>query len=297
MPARRLMIGLAVLGLALLAAGHLGRWWPPGDSLAVARLWLLVAALPVVVGLMLTGARRVALLSGLAVAASGWVTAVALSGGPVADGGALILYQKNLLFDGGERAALGADLIASGADILTLQEVSTANLALLRMLREVYPHQYRCAFAGVGGVAVLSRHPFVAESGSCPAPGIVLVRVDLPGAGPVTVASIHLHWPWPLQQPGQVAAILPTLDAAAGPVLIGGDFNMQPWGWAVQGIARAADGQRIGGYWSSFPQFGRLVPLAIDQVMIPQGWSGQLAQRPLLGSDHLGLLARIRIGP
>jgi len=75
-------------------------------------------------------------------------------------------------------------------------------------------------------------------------------------------------------------------------MLIAGDFNMVPWGSSVRSIAKAAESERIGGYVTTFPAFGGLAPLAIDHVLIPKGGQGQIETRPLLGSDHLGLVAR-----
>mgnify|MGYP002790663186 CR=1 FL=1 len=184
-PLRLGLSALSLLGLAVLLAGYLGRWWPPGDSLAVGRLQVLAAAVPVSAGLWRAGGRR---LAGL-----GLAPCLSCRDGP-AD---VTVYQKNLRFDGTDRAALVADIIASGADLITLQEVSRANLVVLSDLDAAYPYRHLCPFSGVGGIAILSRLPLTAPE--CPVPGLATARVAL-AAGDFVVASVHLYWPFPFDQ-------------------------------------------------------------------------------------------------
>lgn len=288
-PLRLGLSALSLLGLAVLLAGYLGRWWPPGDSLAVGRLQVLAAAVPVLAGLWRAGGRRLAGL-GLALclvgfAHAGWVAlAPCLS---CRDGPAdVTVYQKNLRFDGTDRAALVADIIASGADLITLQEVSRANLVVLSDLDAAYPYRHLCPFSGVGGIAILSRLPLTAPE--CPVPGLATARVAL-AAGDFVVASVHLYWPFPFDQHGQVERIRAALGDPAR-LILGGDFNMQPWGWAVRGLP----GDRIGGLGVTFPRFLPWVPLIIDHVKAA-GLVGRSELRPLLGSDHYGVLARLQV--
>lgn len=38
----------------------------------------------------------------------------------------------------------------------------------------------------------------------------------------------------------------------------------------------------------------RGVPLFLDHVIAPDGWVGELAYRPMLGGDHMGVIAEVR---
>jgi endonuclease/exonuclease/phosphatase (EEP) superfamily protein YafD len=286
---------LAGLGLIILALSHLGRWLAMGDSLSVGRVQLLVAGAVLVVVFRIAKARHFARWTGSAVLASalqtGWLWYGPATGAP----GGFVLYQKNMLFLNSRHPQLIADIRESGAMVVTLQEVAERNLPVLEALSDLYPYQKVCAFAGVGGTAILSQRPFVGGTQACgDKDGLTIAQIVVP-QGPLWIASLHLHWPWPYGQQNFLPRITERLAALEGPVVLGGDFNMQAWGASVAEIARAVGASRIGTYGSTFPQFTALVPMIIDQVLVPDGASGTVERRPLLGSDHMGLLARITL--
>ena len=283
--------GLAALTLGLLLASHAGGLWPPGDSLAVGRLHLGAAGL----GLALLLRRRGGLVLGAvclwSLAQTLWLWRPVDGGGPVAAD--LVLYQKNMLFRNPTPEALVAEIAASGADLVALQETDPALLPVLAALAPTYPHQVECHHGANIGVAILSRRPFVEGSLRCPRVfGYVEAAIDTP-AGPLRIVSLHLPWPWPRDQARAVPVIAGLLAEKSGPVIVAGDLNMVPWGASVAAIEAAAGGARVGGYGTTFPGFSPLVPLPIDHVILPEGVRGQAERRPLVGSDHHGLLVRI----
>ncbi len=288
------MVVPAWLGAAfVLAAGFLGALHPAGDSLAVFRLQaaLAVVVLSVVLAALSGRARRWLAAAGVAVvaaapAALSWVHLPSAAPVPV-----ITVYQKNLLFRLADREAIAADIRATGADVVTLQEVSGPNLALLEELREDYPHQAFCPFLGVGGTAVLSRFPAVAAPVCPQARGATALKVGGP-AGAFWVVSVHLHWPWPYGQSWHVEALMPDLAALDGPVMLAGDFNMVPWGASVRAMARAARVERVGPTATTLALLGGAVPLPIDHVLLPEAWTGTHEIRPALGSDHRGVVVR-----
>ncbi|MEY8837495.1 endonuclease/exonuclease/phosphatase family protein, partial [Cribrihabitans sp. XS_ASV171] len=147
-----------------------------------------------------------------------------------------------------------------------------------------------CPFAAVGGVAVLSRFPKVPGSETCVAmQGLAAMRVETP-LGKVTLASIHLHWPWPHGQAAQVDRLLPVLEALPRPVILAGDFNAVGWSHSVARIARATGNERIGPHAGSFVLPHVPYPVTIDHVLAPGGAAEVM---PRLGSDHFGVLARV----
>jgi endonuclease/exonuclease/phosphatase (EEP) superfamily protein YafD len=293
----RLFYAIAAFGLLTLGLGYMGEWWPIGDAFAVVRLQVLVLSLPVILGLFLLGARKIAFqISGLVVLAT-IQTGLAIIGEPDNIAGPLTLYQKNLRFDGGERTELIAEILSSKAHIVTLQEVSDQNAKALAPLFAKYPYKQHCEFISVGGVMILSVFRFVPGSSSCQDhDGMALAQVVMPDQSTLWVGSVHLHWPWPLgTQSEQVAALQYRLKKLTGPILLAGDFNMLPWGASIERLRHSTGTVALGGYINSFPRFGVLAPLAIDHVLVPETASGTVEIQPLLGSDHYGLVAYINL--
>lgn len=289
---RYLWAFLAGVGLIGLGLTHMGRWAPIGDAVAVLRPHVLVLSLPVIIGLWLSGQRATMWAVVLAVGLSGFSTWRDFRG--AWDGTApddYTLYQKNLLWNAASPELMLADIRSASPDIVTLQEVSGANQPILDGLVESHPHRLFCQTLGNGGIAILSRFPFEPSTLSCTSGnGMILARVVLPGARLIWVAAIHLNWPYPFDQARQLPRIVESLGMLEGEIVIGGDFNMVPWGSAVRQITQAARGERVGGYGTTYPGFGALAPLAIDHVIVPRGARGWVDVRPRLGSDHMGLL-------
>ena len=275
--------GVAVLSGALFFAGYLGALHPAGDSLAVARLPLAVIFALSVIWTDWSGPARwvisAAPITGLAHLAL--LSMVTGAPGPVT------LYQKNLLFKNAETAGLVADIRAAAPDLVFLQEVSPSNRAALAEMQDLLPHQLVCDFTSWASVAVLSRWPQAGE-GVC-VPGLAALPVETPD-GPGWAVSLHLHWPWPYQQPEHLESLAPILAGLEGPVYVGGDFNMVPWGWSVRRVAALTRTQRAGAVRRTVVKRG--VPLSIDHVLSPEG--GRIETRPRLGSDHWGVLGQVR---
>lgn len=292
-----LLGALAVAGALPLLGGYLGALHPAGDSLAVFRLWLALGVGLSALLLALLGARRLGagLLALALVAAVPLALRMAPGQARAGPGDGQSLYQKNLLFLLPDPAPILSEIGALRPDHITLQEVSARNrAAVFEALPEAYA-RHICPFARVGAVAVASRHPVDPGSEIChEGSGLAAFRVTSPD-GPLWVVSIHLHWPWPHGQAGQVDRLLPLLAALDGPVLIGGDFNMVPWSHTLRRIERAARARVQGPTRGTRPLLAPLVDLPIDHVLFPG--RGGLQYRPPLGSDHDGVLARFHLDP
>lgn len=282
----------AVVWLPLVAAlvgGYLGALTPLGDSLAVFRLELAIAAGLVSILLAVLGGVWAAVLGGLLALAA--AVPIVWSMRPMPAGEGLVLYQKNLLYRSTEQAGLVDDIRAVGPDVVTLQELSAPNQVIPPSLEDILPHSAICPFDTVGSVAVLSRWPI--EEVRCDQEqhnGLVVARVDAPD-GPVWIASVHLHWPWPFGQRPQLEKMLPVLAALDGPVIMAGDFNMVSWSSNVRCMAAAIEGRALGP--SMITRVGRWVGLRIDHVIAPEGMTGAIERRGLIGSDHYGIVARM----
>lgn len=287
-----LVMFVAIAGGLLLAGGYLGALHPLGDSLAVVRYPVIVVVTLAVI--WTPWPRRIrwplALVGLVLLAQHVWLG----SRPDAVNDAALVVYQKNLLWSAGLDTALGQDIQALRADVVTLQEVSTANQPMLGALRAGFPTQTLCPF-GVGGVAVLSRWPRVPGSDRCGA-GAAAMQVVAP-SGPVWVVSIHLRWPWPYGQARQVADLVPFLETLQGPVVIGGDFNTVAWSHALRRIERASGTKRLGRRMATYTlnwHGQRLgLHLGIDHVLASGPGAAETARRPRFRSDHHGVLARI----
>ncbi|WP_417676883.1 endonuclease/exonuclease/phosphatase family protein [Pseudodonghicola sp.] len=206
----------------------------------------------------------------------------------------VVLYQKNLLFRLATPDLVVADIRARRPDVVTVQEVSRPNQAVLTALREEFPAQNFCDYREVGGPAVLSHWPMVPGSAIC-GPGLAAMQVQAPW-GMIWAISIHLRWPWPFPQPGQIGLIEPLLHEMSGAKVIGGDFNNVAWSEGVARIARASDTQRIGREAATFSLPHGGLGVGIDHILATGG-EGRITVLGRLGSDHHGLLGRIFLAP
>ena len=286
---------VALVLAVVVAAGFAGAAHPAGDSLAVFRVPLTAAA---AVAWLSFWSRKPVFLAGMLVfglilGAHGLGTQRRAA----TTGANAIVYQKNLLFIVRDHQRLAQDIATRAPDVVMFQEVSDRNRGLLEDLRRSHPAQQFCRFAGVGGVAVLSRWPKIDGSGRCPGHnGLAAMQVQGP-EGPVWVISVHLHWPWPYGQARQVEKLVPALEAMIGPKLIGGDFNMVAWGNSLKRIEAASETRRIGHHAPTFtlPRIGLAV--GIDHVLASGGLAGEISVLPKFASDHHGVLARATLPP
>ncbi|WP_294614136.1 endonuclease/exonuclease/phosphatase family protein [uncultured Roseovarius sp.] len=282
-------------GLVLL--GFSGEFFAPGNSAAVVRPLAGILLLPLTAVLWRMKAPRRALFSlAWAIVALGSVAPSFFTSGVECTRGCVKLYQKNLLSKAWPRYPLADDIIASGAEIVTLQEVSDHNRQYMAKLFGHYPNAVTCTFRPAQDVAVLTSLPAVDRSEFClTEAGLAGIQVLAPNGRPIWVLSIHLEWPFPFDQDHQSQIIAKRIAELDGPVLIAGDFNMVPWAGNVQRIQQAAGTDRLGAFHNTFRLGGWLLPLPIDMVLVPKGASGGVGLRPYMGSDHLGVLARISL--
>jgi endonuclease/exonuclease/phosphatase (EEP) superfamily protein YafD len=286
-------IGVA-LGFAVvaLAGGYLGWLHPFGDSLAVGRGAAAAAVLIIAVFASFAGLRMAAFVSMLLAMLTGGqvLLAYAWPGLP----GPYAVYQKNMLFRNADLAGLEADIRAVDPQIVTLQEVSEPNLAMLSALRDVYPYQQVCPGSRVGGTAVLTKLTPVPDAAFC-APGLAAMQVVAGDKGQdrFWIISVHLNWPWPAPQAEQVDRLLPILDKLQGPSILAGDFNMVRWGATVTRMSEILGVRPAGPTFGSYVGLSELLPLPIDHVFATR--SGRVSSRAAFGSDHLGLLALVNI--
>ena len=120
-------------------------------------------------------------------------------------------------FDNGDTKGFLRLAGEAGADVMTLNEVSRAWLPALETLKGSYPNQLICPTdSGMGGVAILSKRPFIdhAENGCSNGGALALQHVDFGGRETVLGAA-YLNWPWPHGQARQITEMRERLRANA----------------------------------------------------------------------------------
>jgi len=274
---------VAALLCAAFVGGFAGALHPLGDSLAVFRvpiavvfaLWVIWSPWPAWIRWS---------IAVMCLAAMGQIVAQKYVSHPE---GPITIYQKNLLFENDQVAALEADIRSTAPDIVALQELTSRNAPLVRALRDLYPHQASCALTSWARVAILTRWPVEGEI-CVETQGLVGVQVASP-EGRFWAFSLHGYWPWPHGQAAQFAQLQPLLEGLEGPILLAGDFNMVPWSHALRSMSGSIGATRAGPLFPTLVKLG--APLPIDHVYAPGG--GHAVPRPFLGSDHRGVLAKV----
>lgn len=286
MKALLVLLGLCALGV--LAGGRLGHRHPVGDSLAPFRTHAAVAALAATLLVLPWIPSWASLLMGapaIAVLAAPLMRAL-LQGEPAP--GEVAVYSKNLKLDRDGVASVVFDVEGTRPDVVLLQELGPSSEDLLPLLAEAYPTRHRCENPWIGQTAILSRWSALPGTEGC-VEGASVLRVMAP-AGPLWLVSVHLRWPWPEGQLEQARRLADALRGLEGPTVVAGDFNGAAWSHAARLIGEAVGARALAPVGSTHRIAG-VVPVALDHVLVTG--SGTLERRPLAGSDHNGLLARV----
>jgi len=303
------LVALVLACAVAIVAGFFGDSVAAFDSVGHFRAHLSVIALLAGIAALIAGPAipRVAGATAVTAALAGFATAAPyvlpdstpMAADAVAGRPAYRLLQMNLRYDVAEPAEAIRRIAAEAPDIVTLQETGRGWQARLETLSATYPHQFYCSgrFAQ-GNVAILSKRPFVDETGYCDVEnGFAARRIDFNGTV-ATIVSQHLQWPWPFGHWRQLADLQETLGLLRGPVLIAGDFNAAPWSAALATYAaasRTTPMTGIGFTWLLRALPGVLAPfvgLPIDHVLATPGIViRQIATLAPTASDHLPIAA------
>ena len=282
---RGLLLVVASSATLLVLIGFLGQLHRGADSVSIARpLFGLICLLAVFI------ARSLLMKLILATTALVAFSTVAVFFLPQEPGGDIRVYSKNLRYWNTDIQAVATDIEASEVEVVMLQEVSPRNDAVLKLLMGEFPHQRRCRYSDWNDIALVSQYPFAGDPICSNLRAVLAVPIWVDNKR-IWVVSAHIPWPWPqLSATAEKAAetILSDLD---GPVVIGGDFNLVPWSGRVGRITSITNTRVAGPVRPTF--YLRNIPLPIDLIMAPGGGSAET--RPLLGSDHAGVVADLKL--
>jgi len=236
---------------------------------------------------------------------------------------ALVAMTTNLYKANGAHEAIAETILASGADLVAVQELRPPQAkALAERLREAFPYQDLHPGRDAEGMGLFSRYPITQRD---------TIRLD--GANPIQVARlligqqplalINMHPRIPMLKQGRlglplglsareraedVAAIVRTAERLPKPSLIMGDMNTTPYCPEYQSLptdwrdAHDVAGRGLGlSYPVDAPFFGFPSPIPlfrIDHLFLRGPIACRSLQRGRMpGSDHRYLVAQLDIQP
>ena len=291
---------------AAIGFGFFGWLHPAFDSLSHFRLHLAALLAIGAAGLIASGFRREA-FAGIALATGAFFVTPGTYLDTVAGNQAKAsatpeeratyrLLHLNARFDNPQPERFLSLIARLRPDVVTVNEVSAMWRQRLKTLSAAYPHRIICDARGlVGGVAILSRRPFArGSSPECVDGGTLAVAsVDFAGHQ-VSVAALHLYWPWPFEQQAQIDRIAPRLSGLPDAAILTGDFNAARWSETLRKVAAAARMEDVGPVGPSWlpralpDMLRRSVGLGIDHVLAGTGLIVTRIERAEdVGSDHL----------
>ncbi len=308
-----------VLGVAGREDFFLGTMW------AIAR-WPVLIAVAIGTAVAVKNGRRGIALASAAVVLVGiveWGMGRVRRAEPVAvaSGKSLQVLSFNLLFKGGDPRASLKVLASADADVIALQEVTSAwEARLAEPMREEYPHQIWKAHPGTHGFGLLSKHPLGEPVYLDNDDGRGIAQcAEVRTAGNVFFCNVHLASPakalWHRSPAGFVRNAeqrahewkrldeLVEAQATSPRRIIAGDLNTMPhdplhraitrswvdaWEWASDGL--------LGATWPNLHQRTPVPLFRIDYVLV-QGpvVPEETKVLPRSGSDHRPLQAQVRL--
>jgi endonuclease/exonuclease/phosphatase (EEP) superfamily protein YafD len=220
-------------------------------------------------------------------------------------------YERNLKLvtfntASGDAKAIAAFLLHASPDVAVLQEVGGRQFIELRtLLGHRYPHSHGCIARGCAA-AIFAKRPWVAagqEHWTTSTPEAIWVQFDDSEMGRLRVVGVHLALPFRSKtQTRHIERLIALRASLTGPIIVAGDFNMTPWSYRLQRLLAAAGLRRHATVLRSWPtdrhpQFRLPAPtFLIDHVLTtPDIKSIAIRTGPVVGSDHLPVIARVRL--
>lgn len=304
---RFVLASAVALTIACTCAALAPLGWP--FELFVHFRWQLVAATCVLVALVLVRPQRapvllIVLCIALQFAPLLWIVRSAKAHGTLCAGAPLRIATANLWFVNDDPSAAIEWLHSRPADIVVVQEVTTAWQRSLESLAAEFPYRYLRSREDPYGIGVLSRWPLArVQAVDFAEDGLPSLVLDVDAGGTlVRVIALHTHWPvlpslYRARDAGlQRAAAL--ARTAESPVILLGDLNLTPYAPAFGRLERASGLRDALGERHWRPTWNaRLWPLAlpIDHVLVPIDACVLDAQiGPEIGSDHRPVTVSLR---
>jgi endonuclease/exonuclease/phosphatase (EEP) superfamily protein YafD len=240
------------------------------------------------------------------------VTALSWQGSQAAPAGAIPVrvVSANILLDNDRIGDLAAELVASDADVIVLQEVTPEHLASMQGsdLWATYEHRLAHALPGYQGGLILSRFAFstdeVVDLGGSPmlratiqTPSGALDIIDMHASAPINAENTAV-WLRQLDELTTIAA-----DTSL-PHLVIGDFNAtldhEPLRRVVASGLRDAVREAGWGYGATWPRWDGVIPslMRLDHALVSAEVSVlSVTTQTSAGSDHRRLVVDLSLPP
>lgn len=221
---------------------------------------------------------------------------------PAAGGSDLRAASVNLLFSNERVNEVGDDLMTRDLDMVVFSEFTPehADTLLRHPLADEFPHKINRDGLFAGGMAVWSRFPLAENARQATINRTVDATVDGPD-GPIRVLAVHP--PTPIHDFAgwrrDVGRIADSVDVAADPTLVIGDFNASYWHPVFRDVldrgvvdAHMAAGR---GWSTSWPTDEAVPPFVrLDHALTGNGLvSTGVDDFAIPGSDHEGFVVTI----
>lgn len=217
------------------------------------------------------------------------------------------ILSANLRFTATDWDALGAEIRATDADVVVLQELTPANLAVLRRAGafQSFPHELVDPRSRSFGSGIWGRTPLKdAESWDVAGQPMTRAVIEV-GGEPVRVVNVHTRSPlaggralWA----AQLKALAELVEAEPLPMIMAGDFNAT---FGHEGFRHILDqGMRdahvdVGRGWATtWPRTFPFVPplFRLDHVLVSEGVVAlSVGEGQGKGSDHRPVLADLAV--
>jgi endonuclease/exonuclease/phosphatase (EEP) superfamily protein YafD len=222
------------------------------------------------------------------------------------DGRALRVVALNVQVGNRDLPGIAAYLESLNADVVVLEEVTTATAERLGALLPGFAHRHVAVEEGVRGVAIFSRWPLLSPRRLVHAGEMFGVRVDLDlGDRQLGLYGMHFNWPLVVRaargRNAQLQAIGRELAECSDACVVVGDFNTTPWSshfrdlLAHSGFHDCAAGHGWLPTWpAGLPAWLRI---RIDQCLVSPAVSvAGVRVGASVGSDHLSTINDLRVG-
>lgn len=214
----------------------------------------------------------------------------------------LRLAHMNVLQPNEDRAQAIATVLATDADLISVQEVSPEwARALMSALSDRYPYHHIEPRTNCYGIALFSRHPFD-HVRTIHLAGAPLILADLRIAGEeLRVYTVHATSPGSYEQyrrrNAQLHDLATMIGADARPTVIIGDLNTVHWDAAYRDFCVRSGSRPINSPFTiTWPSVGPFALMPLDHALITGGLrAGRFTSFNISGSDHRGLLAEVHL--
>jgi len=218
-------------------------------------------------------------------------------GGPSLRIAQINVFQMNLKRDEVLRCAL-----ASGADVLSVQEVDAVWADALRSgLEQYYPFMHVVPQGNCYGMALFSKHPFTEVHTHMVSDVPYIEALLCTPDGPLRVLSVHDTSPITYdhfqRRNTLLRSVAARIAAAHIPTVMIGDLNTVHWDGAYKRFSAQSGLRPVNTPGlRTWPHVGPLALIPIDHVFVSPGLVATGVQHfTIPGSDHRGLRATIHL--